>query len=85
MPQFTHQHLPEVISHEEIEDRVDYTVQKGHRPGHNVEGADDGLGALVLRPVPQAGSDPHVPHDVVGREEHREDHNRHDDEVERLL
>lgn len=75
MPQFIHQHVPEVISQEEIEDRIDDTVQEGQRPSHHVEGVDDDLSALGLLPDLQAGSDPHIPHDVVGSEEHREDHN----------
>lgn len=46
VPQFIHQHLPEMIAHEEIEDRVDDAVQKGQRPSHHVQGVDDGLSAL---------------------------------------
>lgn len=76
VPQFIHQHLPEVISHKEIEDRIDDTVQKGQRPSHNVDGADDDPSAWGLLPGLQAWSDPHIPHDVIGSEEHREDHNR---------
>lgn len=52
--QFIHQHLPEMISHKEIEDRVDDTVQKGQRPSHNVQGVDGGLSAWGLLPDPPA-------------------------------
>lgn len=85
LPHFTHEHLPEVISHEEIEDRIDGTVQKGQRSSHNVQGVDNSLCTSELFQVLQAGSNPHVSHDVVGSEEHGKDHNRHDDQVERLF
>lgn len=76
VPEFIHQHLPEVISHKEIEERIDDTVQKGQRPSHDVYGADDDRRARGLLPGLQARSDPHIPHDVVGSEEYGEDHNR---------
>lgn len=79
VPQFTDQHLPEVVSHEEVKDRVDGTVQKGQRPSHDIEGVDDDLSAPGLLPAAQARSNPHVAHDMVGRKKHREDHNCHDD------
>lgn len=79
VPQFIHQHLPEVISHKEIEDGVDDTVQKGQRPSYNVERVDGNLSALGLLAALQARGDPHIPQDVVGSEKHGEDHNCRDD------
>lgn len=72
LSQLTNQHLSEVVSHEKVEDGVDGTVQKGQRPGHNVQGFDDLLRASSW-PAIKARGDPHIAHDVVGCKEYRED------------
>lgn len=83
--QFAHQHISEVITHQKVEDRVDNTVQKSQWPSHSVQEREDGFSAFVALPAVQARSNPDIPHNVVGCEEHGEDHHCHDNQEERLL